>query len=272
MAENIPSPIDGDPGSAQGSGHGDPGSGHGSGHGADSSSGAGSGSKPGGDPPSGHGAAITRVLLAMNEGDERAASDLLPLVYDELRRLARARMAHAAPGQTLQPTALVHEAWMRIADRRPEGWDGRGHFFHAAARAMRDILVESARRRGALKRGGDRQRVALEHANEALAIEPDLPADAPAGELLHVDAALTRLEAEHPRAAEVVLLRYFAGLTTAETAAAMDTSPSTVERSWRLARAWLHRDLEESAGAAASDSDSPGAPDAPHTPGPGAAS
>lgn len=189
-------------------------------------------------------AAITRVLDAVGRGDAGASSALLPLVYDELRHLAVARMGRIPPGQTLQPTALVHEAWMRVAGRRPEGWAGRAEFFHAAARSMRDILVEDARRKAGPKRGGDRKRLVLDE-DSGLAIEP------PDGDVLALDEALRRLEAEHPEPARVVGLRYFAGLTVEEVADVQDVSVSTVERHWRLARAWLRRALGEPDDAAA---------------------
>jgi len=169
-----------------------------------------------------------------------AAEKLLPLVYDELRKLAQARMAHLAPGQTLQPTALVHEAYMRIVGDADPGWDHRGHFFGAAAQAMRDILVEQARRRASLKRGGDRQRVDAEHAEPAI--------EAPTDDVLAVHEALERLEAEDPRKRRIINLRYFAGLSNEETAAAMGVSVGTIEREWRYIRAWLKRELGEDPG------------------------
>jgi RNA polymerase sigma factor (TIGR02999 family) len=178
---------------------------------------------------------VTRVLRAAAEGDAAAAQDLLPLVYDELRTLARARLRQMPPGQTLQPTALVHEAYLRLVGREEAGWEGRGHFFAAAACAMRDILVEQARRKKALKRGGDRQRVDPEH------VEPvfELPSD----DILAVDEAVRRLEQDDPRKGQIVNLRFFARLTTAETAAALGVSVGTVEREWRYIRAWLQREL-----------------------------
>lgn len=177
----------------------------------------------------------TRLLRAAVEGDPRAAQDLLPLVYDELRTLARARLRKVPPGQTLQPTALVHEAYLRVVGSEDPGWDGRGHFFAAAAQAMRDILVEHARRKLAKKRGGDRRRVPSDQAEPTF--EP------PSEDVLAVDEAVKRLEQDDPRKGQIVNLRYFARLTTVETAQALGVSVGTVEREWRYIRAWLHREL-----------------------------
>ena len=182
----------------------------------------------------------TRFLRAAAAGDDQAARELFPLVYRELHRLARSRMAHLAPGQTLQPTALVHEAYMRLIEKEDKSWDGHGHFLAAAARAMRDILVESARRKASLKRGGERRRE--EFNEEELAIE------VPGGrseDLVALDDALRKLEADDPRKGEVVNLRYFAGLTAEETAAALDVSVSTVEREWRYVKSWLFQQLSD---------------------------
>ena len=171
-----------------------------------------------------------------NPSDEPAvppqpASELLPEVYGELRRLAAALTAQRGPGQTLQPTALVHEAYLRLVKDQDPGWEGRRHFFGAAARAMREILIEQARRKGRLKRGGGGKRVELA---EGLAwIEP------PADDVLALDEAISRLEAEDPRLAEVVMLRYYSGLSVEETAAVVGVSVSTLTRDWRYARAWL---------------------------------
>ncbi|MCP4246298.1 MAG: sigma-70 family RNA polymerase sigma factor [bacterium] len=175
------------------------------------------------------------MLVAAARGEKRAAEELLPLVYAELRRLAEARMAKTPPGGTLQPTALVHEAYLRLVGSGDPGWKGRHHFFGAAAQAMRDILVEQARRKARLKRGGDRKRVDIDPAN--FAGEPQ------AEEIVAVDEALKRLEQQDARSAEIVLLRYFAGLTEAEIAAALDLSERTVRRDWRYARSWLQREL-----------------------------
>jgi RNA polymerase sigma factor (TIGR02999 family) len=167
--------------------------------------------------------------------DIQQAAELLPIVYAELRRLAVALSGRLPPGQTLQPTALVHEAYMRLVGDTDPGWNGRRHFFGAAARAMRDILVEQARRKGALKHGGGARRVAL---SEGLAvIEP------PADDLLAVDEAIQQLQAEKPHLAEIAMLRYFAGLSADETAAVLGISASTLAREWRFARAWLVRRL-----------------------------
>ena len=183
------------------------------------------------------------LALKAAAGDREAAAELLPLIYDDLRKLARARMAKLAPGQTLQPTALVHEAYARVIGSGDPGWDGRGHFFAAAAQAMRNILVDQARRKGALKRGGGRQRLELEDGD--LAIQP------PREDILALDEALRRLEAEDPRKGRIVNLRYFAGLTAEETAAALDVSVGTVEREWRYIKAWLHSQLRGANGGAA---------------------
>jgi RNA polymerase sigma factor (TIGR02999 family) len=166
-------------------------------------------------------------------GDQaQAAADLLPVLYGELRRLAAVLTSQRAPGQTLTPTALVHEAYLRLVRSEDPGWQGRRHFFGAAAQAMREILIEQARRKGRLKRGGGRRRrVEL---SEGLAwIEP------PADDILALDEALRQLQAEDPRLAEIVLLRYFSGLSVEETAHVVGVSVSTLTRDWRYARAWL---------------------------------
>lgn len=180
---------------------------------------------------------VTQLLAAVGGGDKRAASELLPLVYEELRRLARANMRKESEGHTLQPTALVHEAYMRLVGGADVKWDNRGHFFGAAARAMRRILVERARAKGRIKRGGERKRVEL--ADEMMAVKPE------STDLLELDAALDRLEKYDSRKCEVVMLRYFAGLSIEETAAAMSLSPATIKNEWAFARAWLHRELEK---------------------------
>lgn len=185
---------------------------------------------------------ITVVLDAVCRGDPEASRELLPLVYDELRRLARARMAREPAGQTLEPTALVHEAYLRITGATDPGWNSRGHFFAAAAHAMRRILVEQARRKAREKHGA-------EHRRADVAVE-DLPViiEKPIGDILAVDEAVRRLEAEDARKGEIVNLRYFAGLTAEETAAALDLSDRTVRREWRFIKVWLKRELEVGGG------------------------
>jgi RNA polymerase sigma factor (TIGR02999 family) len=175
---------------------------------------------------------ITRILSALDGGDANAAEELLPLVYDELRKLAAARMTHEAPDHTLQATALVHEAYLRLIGSQPTPWSGRGHFFAAAAEAMRRILLNRARDRHRQKRGGDRRRVNLDSV--------ELAVDAPPEELEELDECLTRLAEENAECAQVVKLRFFAGLTLSETAAALGVSPSTAKRHWAYARAWLY--------------------------------
>jgi RNA polymerase sigma factor (TIGR02999 family) len=171
-----------------------------------------------------------------NEPEQaRPAAELLPAVYDELRRLAAALTKQLCPGQTLQPTALVHEAYLRLVGDHDPGWQGRQHFFGAAARAMRQILIDQARRKASHKHGGQGRRVEL---TEGLAlIEP------PADDLLAVDEAIQKLQAHNPHLAEIVLLRYYAGLSVAETAGVLGISASTLAREWRFARAWLVRQL-----------------------------
>jgi RNA polymerase sigma factor (TIGR02999 family) len=183
---------------------------------------------------------VTRLLLAPDDAEPRRAEELLPLVYDELRLLARARMAREAAGHTIQATALVHEAYLRLVGDDDPGWNGRGHFFGAAALAMRRILVEQARRRARLKRGGDRDRVALDDAQ--IAIEP------PDDDVLAVEEAVRRLEAQDPRKGRIINLRYFAGLTSEETAAALGLSVGTIEREWRFIKVWLQDALDEGTG------------------------
>jgi RNA polymerase sigma factor (TIGR02999 family) len=184
---------------------------------------------------------VTRILSAIDEGDPSAAEQLLPLVYDELRKLAAQRLANEKPGQTLQATALVHEAYVRLVGAdQAQHWNSRGHFFAAAAEAMRRILVEQARKRGRLKRGGDRQRLDL----DAL----QLPVQEVADELLALDAALTEFAQKHPDKAALVQLRYFAGLTVAEAAQTLGISTSTADRQWTYARAWLYRRIVGDAG------------------------
>jgi RNA polymerase sigma factor (TIGR02999 family) len=179
---------------------------------------------------------VTQLLNAIEQGDAHAADLLLPLVYEELRRLAAQRLAQESPGQTLQPTALVHEAYLRLVGGDAAVWDNRGHFFAAAAEAMRRILVESARRKKRLKHGSGRQR--LELADQHLQVLPV------ADDLLDLDEALTRLAAEDQAAAEVVKLHFFAGLTLEQIAETLAISRATVYRNWSYARAWLRCALE----------------------------
>lgn len=181
---------------------------------------------------------VTMLLQAMERGDRRAAEELLPMVYDELRDLASARLAGERVGQTLQATALVHEAYLRIVGEPAERkWDSRGHFFAAAAIAMRRILVERARYRNAQKRGGGAPKAELDP-DQAVSHDGQDRLD-----LLALDEALTKLEAYDARKAQVVLLRFFAGLSIEETAVAMELSPATVKNEWAFARAWLHREM-----------------------------
>ena len=179
---------------------------------------------------------VTRILSAVEHGDEQAAGQLLPLVYDELRRLAARRLAREKPGQTLQATALVHEAYLHLVDAegsRP--WHGRGHFFAAAAEAMRRILIDSARRKRRPKHGGQRHRVDLDDAGDAIA--PPVP------DLLALDEALEKLAAEDKDSADLVKLRYFAGLSIDEVAPILGMSPRTADRHWAYARAWLRQEM-----------------------------
>jgi len=179
---------------------------------------------------------VTEILFAIDRGDRHASEELLPLVYDDLRRLARSKLAHEAPGQTLQPTALVHEAWMRlVGGSSVPGWDSRRHFFAAAAEAMRRILVECARRKHAIKRGGLHQRQSLEDFDIAAPVPPD--------ELLALNEALDKLERTDAEAAQLVKLRFFSGLTVNETADVLGISERTVRHHWTYARAWLYREI-----------------------------
>lgn len=175
---------------------------------------------------------VTALLRDVDAGREGATEELLELVYEELRRMARARMARERPGQTLQPTALVHEVFLELLGPDAPSWEGRRHFFGAAGEAMRRHFVHRARRYATAKRGGDLRRVDIEGV--------DLPDPTPASELLALDRALEELEAAEPRVAEVVKLRFFVGFTVEETAAAVDVSPRTVDRLWQGGRAWLH--------------------------------
>jgi RNA polymerase sigma factor (TIGR02999 family) len=179
---------------------------------------------------------LTRILDAISLGDSRASAELLPLVYDELRKLAAHRLAHERPGQTLQATGLVHEAYVRLVGNANDAeWSNRGHFFAAAAEAMRRILIENARRKERIRHGGELKRVDLDSRIDVTE-DPDT-------NLLALDEALSQLEAEEPKAAKVVKLRYFAALTIEETALALGLSVRTVNRHWAFARAWLYERL-----------------------------
>jgi RNA polymerase sigma factor (TIGR02999 family) len=187
---------------------------------------------------------VTRILTQIEQGDPAAAEQLLPLVYEELRKLAAAKLAHEKPGQTLQATALVHEAFLRLgvtpgqeAGDAKRHWDGRGHFFAAAAEAMRRILIDQARRREAFKRGGMMQRQDLDDVQIAV---PE-----PSVDLLALDEALSRFEKVDPPKAALVRLRYFAGLTIPQAAEALGISATTADRYWAYARAWLHAELSQ---------------------------
>lgn len=182
-------------------------------------------------------AEVTRILSQIEKGDPNASEQLLPLVYDELRRLAATKLTHEKPGQTLQATALVHEAYLRLVDQTdPQRWDNSRHFFSAAAEAMRRILVERARQRSSLKQGGDRKRVELE------AVDPVVLPIA-CDDILGLDEALQKLEKASPRKAELVKLRFFAGLTSAQAASALGVSVSTAENDWTYARSWLRLEM-----------------------------
>jgi RNA polymerase sigma factor (TIGR02999 family) len=185
---------------------------------------------------------VTHILSAIEQGDPHAASQLLPLVYDELRKLAAQKLAREKPGQTLQATALVHEAYLRLVSDEPDtqaraNWNSRGHFFAAAAEAMRRILVERARRKGRLKHGRKLQRVDLDSGC--------LVSNAPSLDLLALDEALSRLAETEPAKADLVKLRFFAGLTMPESAAALKISLATAERYWTFAKSWLYAELSD---------------------------
>ena len=181
---------------------------------------------------------VTQILSAIQHGDPQAAEKLAPLVYEELRKLAAQRLSHEKPGQTLAATALVHEAYLRLGDNDvAQHWNSRGHFFAAAAEAMRRILVETARRKASLKHGGDRHRVELDSACSI--------AEPPSVDLLALDEALSKFAATEPAKAELVKLRFFAGLTMPEAAAALGISLATAERYWTFARSWLYAELAD---------------------------
>ena len=185
---------------------------------------------------------VTRILSAIEHGDPHAAEQLLPLVYEELRKLAAQKLAQERPGQTLQATALVHDAYLRLVDvNELENWDSRGHFFAAAAEAMRRILIDNARRKRRPKHGGDRRRVDLDAAASV--------ADVPAEDLLALDEALTKLAAEEPIKAKLVKLRLFAGLSVPEAAKVLGLATRTAERYWTYARVWLYAELNDTGAA-----------------------
>jgi len=178
---------------------------------------------------------VTRILAAIEQGDARAADELLPLVYQELRRLAAQKMSHERPGQTLQATALVHEAYIKLVGSQEQNFSGRTHFFAAAAEAMRRILIDNARRKQRLKHGGGQQKIDLD--DGCMEIED------PSEQIIALDEALTRLAAEHPIQADQVKLRDFAGLTIEQAAKILEISPTTAKRHWVYARAWLYRHI-----------------------------
>ncbi|TWU20777.1 ECF-type sigma factor [Bythopirellula polymerisocia] len=179
---------------------------------------------------------VTQILSAIDQGDPQASAQLLPLVYEELRRLAAQRMAQEKPGQTLQATSLVHEAYIRLVNQNEcQHWESRGHFFAAAAEAMRRILIDSARSKGRQKRNGDRLRFDIDALEVAVQASPD--------QLLAIDDAMEKLEREAPDVLELVKLRYFAGLNIEQAAASLGISPATAYRHWNFARAWLHTEL-----------------------------
>lgn len=178
---------------------------------------------------------ITQVLHAIGRGEERASEELLPLVYNELRRHASARMAHEAPGQTLQPTALVHEAWLRIFDGGESHWQNRAHFFGAAAEAMRRILIENARKKSRLKRGGNQR---LLDVNDL-----EIAETTPEEKVLLIDDAVEQLQAQDPEKARVVVLKFFGGLTNQQVADSLGVTERTVERHWAYAKAWLFQTI-----------------------------
>ena len=178
---------------------------------------------------------VTRILTAIEQGDAKAADELLPLVYDELRRLAAQKMSREPPGQTLQATALVHEAYIRLVGTEAQNWSSRTHFFAAAAEAMRRILIENARRKQTLKRGGDRQRIDIDDVELAIKECPE--------DILALDEALAKLAQEDSVVAELVKLRYFAGLKLEQAAEVLGVSARTADRYWAYARAWLYQEI-----------------------------
>jgi RNA polymerase sigma factor (TIGR02999 family) len=179
---------------------------------------------------------VTRILDRVHQGEAQAAEELLPLVYEELRKLAAFKMADEAPGQTLQPTALVHEAWIRLTSAQNQPWQNRGHFYAAAAEAMRRILIDNARRKRSLKRGAGAERIDLDRV--------DIAAQADAETLLVVNEALNKLGAEDAACAELVKLRFFVGMSNAEAARTLGISERTTKRYWTFARAWLYHEIQ----------------------------
>jgi RNA polymerase sigma factor (TIGR02999 family) len=179
---------------------------------------------------------VTQMLLAVGRGDANASEDLLPLVYDELRRHAAVRMSRESPGQTLQPTALVHEAWLRMAGSGDRHWQNRAHFFGAAAEAMRRILIENARRKARLKRGGNQRPLDID--------DLDLAATSPDEKVLLIDDALEQMRLQDPEKALVVVLKFFVGMTNQEVAASMGVTERTVERHWAYAKVWLYQTIK----------------------------
>ncbi len=180
---------------------------------------------------------VTQLLIAVEHGDAKAADELLPLVYEELRKLATCRMANEAPGQTLQPTALVHEAWLRLAGAGNAGFESRAHFFGAAAEAMRRILIDRARRKRAQRHGGGQERLDI--------AEVEIAAPAADDQLLAINEALDKLAVEHEQKAELVKLRFFVGLTIEEAAQVLRISEPTAKRWWAYARAWLYSEIRQ---------------------------
>ena len=180
---------------------------------------------------------VTQILERVEKGDGKAAEELLPLLYEELRKLAAHKMANEMPGQTLQPTALVHEAWLRLVDAPSQQWNSRGHFFGAAAEAMRRILVENARRKRRVKHGGEVQRLDMTTLDVAILSDD--------GHLLAVDEALEKLAARDPLGAQLIKLRFFAGLPNVEAARLLEIPERTAKRTWAYARAWLYEELKK---------------------------